>query len=81
MSQLVAILGNQLDRPVLDQTGIQGVFDITLDWTPDGAATSALETKPSLSSALLEQLGLKLDARKSPVDVTVVDHAEKPSYN
>jgi uncharacterized protein (TIGR03435 family) len=81
MSQLVDILGGQLDRPVLDLTGIQGVFDIKLDWTPESAQPTALETKPSLPVALEEQLGLKLEARKSPVEVIVVDHAERASEN
>jgi uncharacterized protein (TIGR03435 family) len=81
MSQLVDILAGQLDRPVIDLTGIHGVFDITLDWTPENAPTTALETKPSLPVALQEQLGLRLEARKSPVNVIVMDHAEKASEN
>lgn len=81
MSQLVDILSGQLDLPVIDLTGIHGVFDITLDWAPENTQTAAVETKPSLPMALQEQLGLKLEARRSPVNVIVVDHAEKASEN
>ncbi len=62
-----------LDRPVVDQTGLSGSFDITFDWKPgEPDAPSA-----SLFAALQEQLGLKLEARKIPLEVLVVDHAEK----
>jgi uncharacterized protein (TIGR03435 family) len=81
MSQLVEILGSQLDRPVLDRTGIRGVFDVTLDWAPENPQSTALETKPSLPVALQEQLGLKLETQKGRVEVLVVDHAEKASEN
>src|SRR6185312_6424878 len=81
MSQLALILGDQMDRPVVDFTGIRGVFDVTLDWSPESAEPVASDTKPSLALALQEQLGLKLEPRKSPVDVLVVDRAEPPSGN
>lgn len=81
ISQLVDILAGQLDRPVIDLTGIRGVFDVTLDWTPENAPAAAVETKPPLSMALEDQLGLKLEARKTRVDVIVVDHAERSSEN
>jgi uncharacterized protein (TIGR03435 family) len=81
MSQLVDILGDYLDRPVLDLTDIKGVFDVTLDWAPERAQPAPLETKPPLPVALEEQLGLKLEARKSPIEVIVVDHAERASEN
>ena len=60
----------RLGRPVIDKTGLDGVFDFSLEWTtdPDG---------PSIFTALQEQLGLKLEAKKGPVEVLVVDHAEK----
>jgi uncharacterized protein (TIGR03435 family) len=81
MPQLVGILGDQLNQPVLDLTGIRGVFDLTLDWTPETPQPGALQTKPSLPEALQEQLGLKLEPRKSPIEVMVVDHAERASEN
>ena len=78
MSQLVSILASQLDRPVVDQTGIKGVFDVKLDWTPE---PTALDSKPDLFIAVQEQLGLKLEATKSSIEMLVVDHAERASEN
>jgi len=64
--------------PVVDKTGIQGVFDISVGVKPDpGADTFVLWQR-----ALEEQLGLKLESQKAPVDVLVIDHAEKiPTEN
>jgi uncharacterized protein (TIGR03435 family) len=82
MSQLVEILISLFEGPVLDRTGIKGVFDITLDWAPEKvAAANPEETRPSLAAAVQEQLGLKLEARRSPIEVLVVDHAEPASGN
>jgi uncharacterized protein (TIGR03435 family) len=78
MDQLLSILGKALHREVLDESGIDGVFDIRLEWAPDGAAAS---DKPSLFTALQEQAGLRLEARKTPRQVVVVDRAERPSEN
>jgi uncharacterized protein (TIGR03435 family) len=67
-----------IDQPVLDQTGIKGIFDITLK----GAATAMLQQDgPSLFTLVQEQLGLKLEAQTAPVDVFVIDHVEQPSPN
>jgi bla regulator protein BlaR1 len=62
------------DRPVLDTTGLKGFFDITLDWSPD-------DTGPSIFTAIQEQLGLKLEPGKSPIEFIVIDNVEKPSAN
>jgi uncharacterized protein (TIGR03435 family) len=81
-----------LDRPVIDQTKITGRYDFTLNWTPDqsqfggvGAGTAPstndANAQPSLATAMREQLGLKLDAIKAPVDVLAIDHVEFPSDN
>ena len=81
-----------LDRPVVDQTGNSGRFDFQLKWTPDETQFTGLEIKapppsdsadapPDLFTPLQEQLGLKLTATKAPVDVLVIDRAEKPSGN
>jgi uncharacterized protein (TIGR03435 family) len=65
----------QLGRPVIDRTGISGIYDFTLDWASDDSA-------PSVFTALQEQLGLKLEAQKGSVEVLVVDSMErKPSAN
>ncbi len=68
----------EIDRPVVDHTGIGGVFDITLK----GAASAMLQPDgPSLFTLVQEQLGLKLVSTKAPIDVLVIDHAEQPSVN
>ena len=81
-------LARQTNRSVLDKTGIAGDFDFTLDWSPDEAPTAApadpadpLANFPSLLGALQEQLGLKLEKQRGPVEVVVVDRAEKPTEN
>jgi uncharacterized protein (TIGR03435 family) len=94
MSQLVEILRGELRRPVLDLTGIKGVFDIKLDWAPEArektppstaerpeTSADTLDMRPALSTAIEEQLGLKLQAGKSSIEVLVVDHAVRPSEN
>lgn len=74
--QLTELRG--IDLPVVDRTGIQGVYDITLK----SAASAILDPQgPSLLTLIQEQLGLKLVSAKDPVEVVVVDHAEKPSAN
>jgi uncharacterized protein (TIGR03435 family) len=81
-----------LDRPVLDQTGLEGRWDFLLKWTPDESQFTALGYKippptdnpnapPGLFAAIQEQLGLKLEAVKAQADVLVVDKVERPSAN
>ena len=75
-----------LDRPVLDRTGLKGVYDFTLAWTPDlepvdGAAAPATAGGPSIFTAVQEQLGLKLERQKAPLKVFIIDHVEKASQN
>ncbi len=77
MTGLADALGMQSDRTVLDRTGIQGTFDLTLKWSPDVADTEGL----SLVSAIREQLGLRLESTKAAVEVLVIDSAEKASEN
>jgi uncharacterized protein (TIGR03435 family) len=64
-----------LRRPVLDRTGIQGEFDFKLDYAIDDNP----ETGPSIFAAIQEQLGLKLEAGKGPVEMIVIDRAQKPT--
>jgi len=89
---VLGLQGTVLDRPVLDQTGIDGKFDFQLNWTPDDsqfttlgvkvpAPTDAPNAPPNLYTAIQEQLGLKLEATKAAADVLAVDHVEKPSEN
>jgi uncharacterized protein (TIGR03435 family) len=77
-----------LDRPVLDKTGLAAHYDFDLKWRPDpsqfrgnGDKVPSDANDPDLFTALQEQLGLKLTAEKAPVDVVVIDSAEKPSEN
>jgi len=78
-----------LDRPVVNQTGIEGRYDFTLDWTPDefqfssfGPLPKLPDTgKPNIFQAFQEQLGLKLESTKAPADVLVIDTIEKASDN
>ena len=75
---LSTVLGNKLSHPVIDKTGLEGKYDWTLVWDPDPSADS---TEPSISTAVQEQLGLKLDAQKGPVKMLVIDSVERPSEN
>jgi uncharacterized protein (TIGR03435 family) len=81
-----------LDRPVVDQTGLDGRYDFTLKWTPDDSQFGGMPVKmpppaentdppPNLYTAIQEQTGLKLEATKAPADVMIIDHVEKPSEN
>jgi uncharacterized protein (TIGR03435 family) len=65
-----------LGRIVLDRTGLAGAFDIKLEWAPDDDPSG-----PSIFTAVQEQLGLKLESAKSPVEILVIEHAEKPASN
>jgi len=75
MSNLLVFLGGNVEHVVTDQSGLTGTFDIELDWSPEQAATD----QPSLFSAIQEQLGLKLESERGPVDVIVIDHVERPT--
>jgi uncharacterized protein (TIGR03435 family) len=78
IAMLILMLGRFTSRPIVDLTGLTGSYDVKLEWTPlkqgDQADTLA---GPTLLDAVQEQLGLKLEMRKGPMDVTVVDRAEK----
>jgi uncharacterized protein (TIGR03435 family) len=107
VSDLAQMLGGQLGRPVVDETGLKGKYDFTLDFTPEpgrgmpggmpmpmpppgggsgggmgGPGADSQEGGPTLITAIQEQLGLKLESKKGPVEILVVDHAEKvPTEN
>lgn len=81
-----------LDKPVVDKTGITGMFNFTLRWTPDESQFTSMgihvppaadnpNAPPGLFTAIQEQLGLKLEPQKIPVQVLVIDHVERPSEN
>ena len=78
--------GTNLGRPMVDQTGLSGKFDFSLEWSRDTPLRSPAEAEPdpsalSFEEALREQLGIKLQSRKAPVKVLVLDHVERPSEN
>ena len=94
LAQVAMFLAGELGAPVVDATGLQGVFQLRLEWAPegrpplhklegggDGADPNAAEP-PGIFTALPAQLGLKLEARKVPVEVIVIDHVERvPTEN
>jgi uncharacterized protein (TIGR03435 family) len=92
MSQFTALLQNSTDRPVVDQSGLSERYDFTLTFTPDAAqaallgvppppATDNPEAAPDLFTAFQQQLGLRLEPARAPVNVMVIDKVEKPSEN
>ena len=81
LSLLANLLSSQgLSHTVVDKTGLTELYDITLRWSPDDIGSSDASL-PSLFTALQEQLGLKLEYNKNPIDVIVIDHIERPSAN
>jgi uncharacterized protein (TIGR03435 family) len=75
-------IGRDAGRPTFDKTGLTGRYDFTLEYLQDPTSPLAAEsTLPPLSSALADQLGLKLESTTAPFDTIVIDHAEKPSEN
>jgi len=84
MAQLAAELPSATDgRQVIDRTNLTGSFDITLTWNADALhpGTAAVQDTASIFAALQEQLGLKLEPITAPIEVIVVDRAERPAAN
>ena len=76
----------RLDRPVIDKTGLTGLFDFHLEYASeeagtDAAAMPAEPTGPTIISAVQQQLGLKLTRAKGPGEYLVIDHVERSSNN
>ena len=71
----------KLDRMVVDQTGLAGRYDFTLEWVQEDNRNATEIAGPAFLDALREQLGVKLQSTKSPVHVLVVDHVERPTEN
>jgi uncharacterized protein (TIGR03435 family) len=71
-----------IPRPVIDKTGLEGNYDFSIEWTPeDTSEVNNQESGGTFQEALKEQLGLKLQPEKGPVEVLVIDHVEPPSPN
>ncbi len=82
MSDVVSTLSRYMKALVVDQTGLAGEFEVKLVWTPDDRPVPEDQRGASIFTAVQEQLGLKLESRKGPVDVMVIDRAEKtPTEN
>jgi uncharacterized protein (TIGR03435 family) len=91
LSTLVTVLSRTIGRTVIDQTGLTGNYDFTLEYAPEEGGppppgggvlpASPSDSAPSIFTAIKEQLGLKLDSTKGTVDVIVIDHIEKPGEN
>jgi uncharacterized protein (TIGR03435 family) len=81
LSALATQLSYQLHSPIIDKTGLTGTYDITLQWAPDQGAAGADSPGPSIFTAVQEQLGLKLNPSKGPVDTLVIDHVQQPTAN
>jgi len=90
MAQFASMLQRGvLDRPVVDRTGLTARYDFTLEWTPDETqfdgnlppVSPENAKKPDLFTALQQQLGLRLEPSRAPVDVIVIDSVQRPSEN
>jgi bla regulator protein blaR1 len=91
MSNLAMVLSRLMERPVLDGTGLRGIYDFEMNYTPESACGSrqpegggnseTLIDRPSIFTAIQEQLGLRLESIKGPVEVIVIDSVEKPEPN
>jgi len=98
VTNIVQSISSLVGRVIVDKTGLTGLYDVKLQWTPDPASAGIAgapglgpggpeapppvdSNGPSIFTALQEQLGLKLDSAKGPVDVLVIDHAERPTEN
>jgi len=87
MKRFAEVLSRQMDLPVVDQTGLEGAFNLKLKWSCESdqpvkpGELPSMDSGPSVHTAIQDQLGLRLHAQKVPIEVLVVDHIEKPSEN
>jgi uncharacterized protein (TIGR03435 family) len=78
LSLLASLLSRFENQLIVDRTGLTGRYQVKLEYTPeDRVATAAADAPPTLTSALEEQLGLRLESRKEPLDAIVVERAER----
>jgi uncharacterized protein (TIGR03435 family) len=88
IAKLMEMLAGRVGRPIIDKTNLTGAYDFSLKWSsaPGPSATAGNDpanelSGPSIFTALQEQLGLRLESAKGPVEVLVIDHVERPSEN
>jgi uncharacterized protein (TIGR03435 family) len=90
MHTLAVLLSRQMQQPVIDLTALKGFYDIHLEWTPDDPSAKEAQLdgalrregvdgppQPDIYKAVQEQLGLLLEPKKTPIDILVIDHADK----
>jgi uncharacterized protein (TIGR03435 family) len=88
-STIAKVLFREAGRIVIDRTGLAGSFDYQLEWVPDAASMPSINgvksegstEGPSIFTAMQEQLGLKLESTKAPVEILVIERAEKAAEN
>jgi len=80
MKAVAGMLTSQVETPVVDHTGLPGYYDFTLQFGRPWSSNNP-ESWPDISTAVQEQLGLKLDSIRAPIEVFVIDHMEMPSAN
>jgi uncharacterized protein (TIGR03435 family) len=95
MEFFAAHLTREIGRPILDRTGLKGTYEFELEWSPDAndvaenlggnerpaTATVPDVTGPSIFTALQQQLGLKLESQKGPIEIIVINRVERPAAN
>jgi uncharacterized protein (TIGR03435 family) len=81
MARLAEQIAGNEDRKVVDKTGLAGSYDFTLSYLQDRGADAPKQDGPSLFAAVQEQLGLRVESQKGPVEILVIDHVERPSPN
>jgi uncharacterized protein (TIGR03435 family) len=84
MTDLAMLLARRLARPIVDRTGLAGLFDLRLEWTEDARSSAPLTQAPagdgvSVYTALQEQLGLKLQSERVATEFMVIDNVERPT--
>jgi uncharacterized protein (TIGR03435 family) len=89
MDTIATVLSRQLERNVVNRTDLPGKYDFMFDWTPDSGPCPVTDSgsgaeqpvRPSFFTAIHQQLGLKLEPAKGPVETLVIDHIERPTEN
>ena len=82
MTNFLSVLSDYTERVVIDKTGFTGKFNAHFEFTSARALGQEDDASgPSLFTAIEEQLGLKLESTKGPVEILVIDHIERPSEN
>ena len=79
LPDLAVALAGVVDRVVVDRTGVMGAFDVDLRFTTEGVLGGLAGDAPAVFTALQEQLGLKLESARGPVEVLVIDSVERPT--